>query len=155
MISLSTQLRDDYRSLFADKNNVKEIYEDYDGEYSDIVIKEEYEKYPKIQYPIITISEMNNEDVNQYFDDSGENISYLSYQIQINAEQSENYTALQNVTRIGEIIDSYMKTDKYRCMRRVGDFSKKPMSSDNNVIVGYLRYECYLDIKNNIIYRRY
>lgn len=155
MISLSTQLRDDYRLLFQDNASVKALYDDYNGEYKDITIKEEYEKYPTIKYPMITISEMNNEDVNQYFDDSGENVSYLSYQIQINAEQNENYTALQNVTRIGEIIDSYMKTDRYRCMRRVGDFSKMPMSSDNNIIVGYLRYECYLDIKTNTIYRRY
>lgn len=155
MISLSTQLRDDYISLFQDNASVKALYDDYNGEYSDITIKEEYEKYPTIKYPMVTISEMNNEDVNQYFDDSGENVSYLAYQIKINAEQSEKYTALQNVTRIGEIIDSYMKTDRYRCMRRVGDFSKTPMSSDNNIMVGYLRYECYLDIKTNTIYRRY
>lgn len=103
---------------------------------------------------MITIDEITNEDVNQYFDGE-ECISYLTYQIEISCEQTENHTALQNVERIGNIIDSYMKTDRYRCMRRIGDFAKSPMVSDNNIIVGYLRYECYLDIKTNTIYRRY
>jgi hypothetical protein len=155
VISLSNQLRDDYISLFQDDDKVKELYSDYNGEYKDIVIKNQYEKYPKISYPMITISEINNEDVNQYYDDSGECVSYLGYQIQINAEQTENKTALENAQIIGEIIDSYMKTDKYKCMRRIGDFTKAPMSSDNNIIIGYLRYECYLDINTNTIYRRY
>lgn len=144
MISLSTQLKNDYITLF--QNN---------DEYSNIIVKEKYEKYPKISYPMITIEEINNEDVNQYYDDSGEHVSYLAYQIEINAEQTENYTALQNVDRIGNIIDSYMKEDRYKCMRRIGDFAKSPMSSDNNIMVGYLRYECYVDIKTNTIYRRY
>jgi hypothetical protein len=104
---------------------------------------------------MITISEINNEDVNRYYDDSGEMVSYLTYQIKISAEQNESYTALQNVDRIGKIIDAYMKTDRYKAMRRMGDFPKAPMKSDNNVIEGYLRYECYLDIRNNTIYRRY
>lgn len=154
MISLSNQLRDDYISLFQDDEEVKKLYSDYDGEYKNIIIKNQYEKYPKISYPMITISELNNEDVNQYFDGS-ERISYVSYQIQINAEQDDKHTALENVQIIGEIIDSYMKNDRYRCMRRVGDFAKTPMSSDNNIMVGYLRYECYVDIKTNTIYRRY
>ena len=37
----------------------------------------------------------------------------------------------------------------------IGDFAKSPLASDNNVMVGYLRYECNLDIKTNTIYRRY
>ena len=56
---------------------------------------------------------------------------------------------------LGRIVDKYMKQERYKAMRRIGDFPKAPMSSDNNVIVGYLRYECYLDIRKNIIYRRY
>lgn len=144
MISLSTQLKNDYIELFKDNE-----------EYSDMLVKEKYEKYPKISYPMITIDEINNEDVSQYYDDSGECVSYLTYQIDIASEQSENYTALQNVERIAEIIDNYMKGDKYKCMRRMGDVAKSPLSSDNNVIIGHLRYECYLDIKTNTIYRRY
>lgn len=143
MISLSTQLKNDYIALFEN-----------DSEYSNIVVKENYEKYPKISYPIITIQELNNEDVNQYFD-GDEQVSYLSYQIEIRADQNENHTALENVQLIGEKIDEYMKGARYKCMRRIGNFIKAPMKSDNNIIVGYLRYECYVELKTNTIYRRY
>lgn len=143
MISLSTQLKNDYISLFEN-----------DEEYSDMIVKENYEKYPSISYPMIVIQEITNEDVNQYFD-GDEFVSYLAYQIEIRATQSETRTALENVQVIGEKIDEYMKGNRYRCMRRIGGFTKAPMRSDNNIIVGYLRYECYVDIKNNIIYRRY
>lgn len=104
---------------------------------------------------MITVSELNNEDVNRYHDDKGEMVSYLGYQIEISAKQTKNHTALENVDRIGKIIDKYMKQDRYKAMRRVGDFPKMPMKNDDNVIVGYLRYECYLDIRTNTIYRRY
>ncbi len=132
---------------------VKELYEDYNGEYENIIVKNEYEIYPKISYPSITIRELNNEDVSRYFDET-ENVSYIAVQFDIRAKQNETYTALQNVDIIGKILDLYFKQPKYRCLRRVGSFAKKPMTSDNNVIIGYLRYECNLDIKNNIIYRR-
>lgn len=145
MISLSKQLKDDYISLFANNE-----------EYKETVVKEKYEIYPNISYPMVTIEEINNEPVNQYHNNkTGDPISYLAYQIEINCEQSENHTALENVTRIGEIIDEYMKGDRYKCMRRIGDFAKVPMISDNNIIVGYLRYECYVDEETNTIYRRY
>lgn len=40
-------------------------------------------------------------------------------------------------------------------MRRLGSLAEVPLSSDNNIMVGNLRYECNLDIKTNTIYRRY
>lgn len=143
MIHLSTQLKNDYIELF-------ESNEDY----NDIIVKEKYETYPKISYPMITIDEITNEDVNQYFEGT-ERISYLVIQIEIAAEQSEEYTANQNIDRIADIIDGYMKGDRYRCMRRLGDIAKTPLTTDKNVMCGYLRYECYVDIKTNTIYRRY
>ena len=48
---------------------------------------------------MITISELNNEDVNRYHDDKGEMVSYLGYQIEISAKQTKNHTALENVDR--------------------------------------------------------
>lgn len=118
-----------------------------------MIVKDEYETYPKISYPVTTIRELNNEDIDRYFDES-ENVSYIANQIEIRAKQNETHTALENVDRIGNIIDKFLKTPKYRCLRRVGGFPKTPMRTDNNVIIGYLRYECNVDIKNNIIYRR-
>ena len=151
---MTEQLKNDIKEFFSNTDNVKQVDENYNGEYSDIIVKERYEKYPKIQYPMITIDEINNEDVQQYFDGT-ERISYLAYQFEINCEQSSTKTALQNVNYVGRLLDGYLKQDRYRCLRRIGDFAKSPLASDNNVIVGYLRYECNLDVKTNTIYRRY
>ena len=141
---MTQQLKDDYITLFS---NIEE--------YKGIIIKEQYEKYPKISYPMITISEIDNEDVNRFHDDMGEMVSYLTYVIEINAKQNETHTALQNVDEIGKIIDGFMNQDRYKAMRRIGGFPKKPMKNDDNVMIGYLTYECNLDIRTNTIYRRY
>lgn len=104
---------------------------------------------------MIAIEEMVNEEVNRYTDDSGENISYAAYQFEVSAKQDLRFSAKENVLRIREIIDSLMKTDTYRCLRRMSASPIIPKKSDSNVMVGYLRYDCHIDIKNNIIYRRY
>ena len=146
MRSLRSQLKNDLKELF--ENN-----EEY-PEYQDIIVKDKYEKYPEITYPIITIDELNNENVEKYFNDSGEQVSYLGYQIQIDCEETETHTAWENVDIIGNIIDTYMSGEKYYCLRRIGNFAKYPMQNDDNIIVGYLRYEGNLDINTNTIYRR-
>lgn len=104
---------------------------------------------------MVTVEEMVNEEVNRYTDDSGENISYAAYQIEVSAKQSSTLTAKENVKIIRDKIDSLMKNDTYRCLRRITSSPIIPMKSDNNIMVGYLRYDCHIDIKNNIIYRRY
>lgn len=147
-------MRDDISNFFSNTEEVKKIDVDYNGEFSNIIVKERYEKYPKISYPMITIDEINNSDEQRYFDGT-EEVSYLAYQFEINCEQSETKTALQNVKYVAKLLDGYFKQDKYRCLRRIGDLAKSPLSSDDNVIVGYLRYECNLEIKTNTIYRRY
>lgn len=146
MVTLSDQLKNDYKELFA--NN-----QDY-PEFNNIIVKKQYEKYPPIQYPMITINELNNEAVDIFFNDEGEQVSYLGYQIRIDAEQSETHSALENVEIIGNIIDEFMSGERYYCMRRIGNFPKYPMQNDDNVMTGYLRYECNLDINTNTIYRR-
>ena len=146
MVTLSDQLRDDIETLF--KNNT-----DY-PEFNNIIVKKQYEKYPDIQYPMISIQELNNENVNRYFNDDGEQVSYLGYQFRIDSEQTSTRTALENVELIGNIIDDYMRGERYYCLRRIGNFPKYPMQNDNNVITGYLRYEGNLFEDTNTIYRR-
>ena len=133
---------------------IKELDNTYNGEYSNILVKKIYETYPKIRYPMITLQEITNEDVDKYWDGVSENVSYLAYQIGINATQDEKLSANENVERIAKIIDTFMKGDTYKCMRRVGNLTITPLATDNNVITGYLRYECYLGLKTNTIYRR-
>jgi hypothetical protein len=124
------------------------------GTYSDIVIKEIYEIYPKISYPAITIEEIENEDNQRYFDET-ERVTNLGYQFTIHAEQSRDKTAVQNVREIANILDSYLKEDRYRCLRRIGSLTIVPLNNDKNVMLGYLRYDCCVEVDTNTIYRRY
>lgn len=143
MVTLVNQLKDDLKEYFATQS-----------EYSDILIKEKYEKYPKISYPAITIEEIENEDNDQFFDET-ERVSNLGYQFAIYSEQSLDKTAIQNVRGIADILDTYLKGPRYRCLRRMGSMALAPLPSDENVIIGYLRYECSVEINTNTIYRRY
>ena len=143
METLINQLVDDVQMVF--RNNTT---------YSDLLVKEIYEIYPEISYPAITIEEIENEDNARYFDET-ERVSNLGYQFTIHAEQSLYRTAIQNVREIANILDTYLKQARYRCLRRKGSLVIRPMPSDDNVMLGYLRYDCSLEIDTNTIYRRY
>lgn len=143
METLVTQLKDDISSYFKGS-----------PDYADILVKEQYERYPKLKYPGITIEEIENEDDYRYFDET-ERVSSLGYQFNIYSEQSIDKTAVQNVREIAKQLDTYLKGDRYRCLRRIGSLVIAPLPSDDNVMVGYLRYDCSLEIGTNTIYRRY
>ena len=143
METLINQLVTDVQEAFA-----------INGTYSDIVIKEIYEIYPKISYPAITIEEIENEDNQQYFDET-ERVTNLGYQFTIHAEQSRDKTAVQNVREIANILDTYLKEPKYRCLRRIGSLTIVPLNNDKNVMLCYLRYDCCVEVDTNTIYRRY
>ena len=143
MVTLINQLKDDLKEFFPTQEK-----------YNNILIKEKFEKYPKISYPAITIEEIENEDNSRFFDET-ERVSDLGYQFNIYSEQSLDKTAIQNVREIANILDTYLKGPKYRCMRRLGSLVIAPLPSDDNVMVGYLRYECSVQVDTNTIYRRY
>ena len=134
------------------KSDIKEYFSSID-EYNNILVKELYEKYPKISYPGITIEELENEDNERFFDET-ERVTDLGYQFAIHAEQSVDKTAVQNVRAIANLLDEYLKGPKYRCLRRIGSLAIVPLKSDENVMIGYLRYECSVEINTNTIYRR-
>ena len=136
--------------LIAD---IKDLFTNHQT-YPNMLVKEKYEVYPKITYPAITIEEIQNEDNDRFFDET-ERVSNMGYQFAIYSEQSETKTAVQNVRAIAKIIDDYMKGPRYRCFRRLGSLAMTPHPNDNNIIIGYLRYECSLELDTNTIYRRY
>lgn len=142
MITLVNQLKTDIKEHF-----------DTIEKYNNILVKELYEKYPKISYPGITIEELENEDNETFFDET-ERVSNLGYQFSIHAEQTVDKTAVQNVREIAEILDQYLKGPRYRCLRRIGSLVIAPLKNDENVMVGYLRYECSVELDTNTIYRR-
>lgn len=133
--------------------DIKELFSNNET-YPSMLVKEKYERYPKIAYPAITIEEIQNEDNKRFFDET-ERVSDMGYQFAIYCEQSETKTAVQNVRAIAKIIDDYMKGPRYRCFRRLGSLAITKHPTDNNVIIGYLRYECSLELDTNTIYRRY
>lgn len=141
--------------MFQDSEYIKTIFDDYADEYKDILIKEQYEPYPEIKYPNITIEEIENVNNTRYKDDTGEFASNLGYQLNISCKQSVKYTAQQNVRRIATIINTYIQTSDYKCLDRVGGLVITPYTADPNVRTGYLRYICVLRHDNNTIYRRY
>lgn len=134
---------------------IQSFDETYEGEYENIVVKKIYEKYPKVSYPLVALEKLSEEYVNRYWDGDKENVKYFAVQIGINATQDEKLSAIENVERIAYIIERYMQGDRYKCMRKIGDTAIIPMATDNNVMVGYLRYDCNIDINTNTIYRRY
>lgn len=142
-VGLITQLVNDLQEHFINNEN-----------YSTLIVKEIYEVYPKISYPMVSVEEIENEDNYQYFDET-ERVTNLGYQFTINAEQTIDKTAVQNVRAIAQIIDNYLKGPKYRCLRRLGSLNMKPLPDDDNVMLGYLRYDCSLERDTNTIYRRY
>nr|DAO05173.1 MAG TPA: hypothetical protein [Bacteriophage sp.] len=143
MHGLIEQLKTDISELFAT-----------DETYSSMIVKEKYEVYPNITYPMTTIEEIENEDNQRYFDET-ERITNLGYQFAIYSEQSLDKTAIQNVRTIMEKLDKYLKGETYRCLRRIGTPVIVPLPSDENVMVGYLRYDCCLEQDTHTIYRRY
>ena len=143
MVTLVTQLEEDIKNYFTSTEK-----------YKDILVKEKYEKYPKISYPAITIEEIENEDNTMFFDET-ERVSDLGYQFAIHAEQSLDKTAIQNVREIANELDTYLKGPTYRCLRRMGSLVIVPSANDENVMIGYLRYECSVQVDTNTIYRRY
>ena len=168
MEGLIEQLVPDIQELF--KNTL---------DYSDTVVKEIYDIYPDIHYPLVkkqekdketniligqenTINaniasiqkEIENSDNARFFDET-ERVTNLTYQFTINAEQSATKTAIQNVREMANIIDKYLKGPRYRCLRRIGALMIVPTSGDDNVMQGRLRYNCHLERDTNTIYRRY
>ena len=142
MVTLIEQLKEDVKTYF-----------DENTEYEDMIVKEKFDILPKTKYPCIYIEEIDNSDNDRYHDET-EEVSSLAYIFTINADQSETLTATQNVRNIANLLDSYLKGDRYRCLTRVVGPVIKPLPIDDTVMTGYMTYNCDVEIKTNTIYRR-
>ena len=142
MVTLIPQLKEDIKTYF-----------DENTEYKDMIVKEKFDILPKTKYPCIYIEEIDNSD-NDRFHDETEEVSSLAYIFTINADQSETLTANQNVRNIANLLDSYLKGERYRCLTRVAGPIIKPLPIDDTVMTGYMTYNCDVEIKTNTIYRR-
>ena len=118
-----------------------------------MIVKEKFDILPKTKYPCIYIEEINNSDNERYHDET-EEVSALGYIFTINAIQSETQSANQNVRNIADLLDTFLKGDKYRSLRRINGPIIKPLPVDDTVMTGYMTYDCDVEIKTNTIYRR-
>ena len=142
MVTLIDQLKDDIQTYFLSTID-----------YSDLVVKEKFSVLPKVSYPCIYIEEINNID-NERFHDETEEVTTLGYIFTINATQGGDLSAIANVRAIANMLDTYLKGDKYRALRRVGGMPMKPLIGDDTVMTGYMTYDCDVEVKTNTIYRR-
>ena len=140
--TLSYQLKDDLQLLFKNISG-----------YEDILVKTSFDGDYKISYPLIEIQELDNEDVDRYYDGC-EHIVDVGYQFTILAEQTETLSAEENVRHIINIIKGYMRGERYHALRRMGSSPILSLNSDSNIMIGYMRYEGRIDIDTNTIYRR-
>ena len=142
MVTLINQLKEDVRTYFTENT-----------EYENMIVKEKFDILPKTTYPCIYIEEINNSDNERYHDET-EEVSALGYIFTINATQSETRSANQNVRNIADLLDTFLKGDKYRSLRRINGPIIKPLPVDDTVMTGYMTYDCDVEIKTNTIYRR-
>lgn len=102
--------------------------------------------------------EIINEANTPYDTAEGEQISDLAYQFDATSgNRPNNLLASDAASLISREIDNFIKTyanGRYKAMRRTGRTSILPLVNDNTKIKSSTTYECSLDIKNNIIYKR-
>lgn len=116
-----------------------------------ILVKEIYEENPPIRYPMITIEEIDNSEYEQFTDNVGEHVSNLGYQINCHCKNTSTMQATEAARVIALVVnDIFMNTYQ---MRRVGQPVLQPLSTDKNIIVYYLRYECAFNLDENRIYK--
>ena len=140
--TLLDQLKDDLQELFYN-----------DAEYNDLIVKTAYEGDEDISYPYVLIEELNNRDVQRFYDGT-EHVIDVGYQFTIFAEQSATKDAITNVRTIINIIKQYMRGERYHALHRVGSSPDAALPGDSNVRIGYMRYDGRINIDDNRIYRR-
>lgn len=143
----------DYETLLDQlKEDLQELFDD-DANYSDLVVKTAFEGDESVSYPYVLIEELNNNDVQRFYDGE-EHVIDIAYQFTVLAEQSATRDAMTNVRAIMNIIKNYMRGPRYHALRRVGSSPDAALPGDSNVRIGYMRYEGRINIDENIIYRR-
>lgn len=147
--TLLFQLVDDLQTMFDNTEN-----------YSDVTVKKSMDGDYDIHYPLVIIQELDNMDDSRFYDDQGEHVVNVGYQIEVMADQNETNDAETNVRCIQNLIKDYMRGERYHALQRVGASPIMPQYSsalekDGDIKIGFMRYQGRIDIDNNIIYRRY
>lgn len=138
--------------LYQLKDDLQTLFDGTEG-YEDLLVKTSYDGNYEISYPLVEIQELMNEDVDKFYDGS-EHVVDVGYQFTIMAEQTETLSAERNVQNIINIIKNYMRGERYHSLRRLGGSPILSLPNDDNIMIGYMRYNGRIDIDTNTIYRR-
>lgn len=116
-----------------------------------LTIKEAYSKIPKIQYPLITIEQIDNSEARQYSSNLGEEFSNMGFQINFYTRDISSMQANEAIMIVMDKINKVLG-EKLKMVRLASPVIM-PLPADTTVIQCSVRYSCVFDIMRNIIYK--
>ena len=140
-MTLIKQLEEQLKELFSQRND----------SYKDTVVKEAYKSLPKTKYPMVTIQEIDNSEVEDRTTAEGEQTTRLTYQIMCYSRDTQEYDYVESARFMGNIVNDYIM-EEYK-MRRLGTPVAQPYLQDNTVMICTQRYSCVYDKETNLIYK--
>ena len=122
-------------------------------DFQDVTVKGAYDTIPEINYPLVTILEIQNTENSKFTDNDGEHVSDLSYQIECCSRNTLHLEATESAMLMGKVVDDLLTGPNYK-LSRVGTPSIVPFIADKDVIRYILRYSCSIDLDKNTIHSR-
>lgn len=140
-MTLVNQLEDELKTLFLQRED----------SYKNMIVKEAYKDLPESNYPMTTIEEIDNSEVENRTTAEGEQTTLLSYQIVNYNRDTEEHEYVEGAKFVANIINNYIMSH-YK-MRRLGSPIVQPYLQDNTVMTCIQRYSCVYDKETNLIYK--
>lgn len=116
-------------------------------------VKGAYDSFPEINYPLVTILEIQNTENSKFTDNNGEHISDLAYQIECYSRDTLELQATDSAMLMSRVVNELLTGSSYK-LRRMGNSAIAPLVDDKNVIRCITRYSCSVDLDTNTIYSR-
>ncbi len=123
------------------------------NDFLDVTVKGAYDSVPEINYPLVTILEIQNTENSKFTDNNGEHVSDLSYQIESLSRDTTQLQATESAMLMGKVINNLLTGQKYK-LSRVGTPAIAPLPDDKNIIRYIQTYSCSIDLDTNTIYAR-
>ena len=133
------------------EEQLEELFSNRTDSYKNTTVKEAYKTLPRTKYPMVTIQEIENSEVENRTTSEGEKTTRLSYQIMCYSRDTEEYDYVESARFMGNIVNDYIM-ENYK-MRRLGTPVSQPYLQDNTVMVCTQRYSCVYDKETNLIYK--
>ena len=130
---------------------IQELFSNRTDSYKNTIVKEAYKTLPKTKYPMVTIQEIDNSEVESRTTAEGERTTLLSYQIVCYSRDTNEYEYVESAKFMANIVNNFIMSN-YK-MRRLGSPIPQPYISDNTVMTSTQRYSCVYDNETNLIYK--